>query len=133
MTMEHHAATLLVVDDNVDNADLLRDYLTSRGYHVIVAHSGDEALAQFEQTRPAIVLLDIMMPGRSGWDVCRLMKQHAEHGKSVRVIMVTALKDWDDKQSALQQGADDYITKPIDFEDLSARVERNLAVIGAAR
>ena len=131
--MEHHAATLLVVDDNVDNADLLRDYLTSRGYHVIVAHSGDEALAQFEQTRPAIVLLDIMMPGRSGWDVCRLMKQHAEHGKSVRVIMVTALKDWDDKQSALQQGADDYITKPIDFEDLSARVERNLAVIGAAR
>jgi DNA-binding response OmpR family regulator len=131
--MEHNAATLLVVDDNVDNADLLRDYLTSRGYHVVVAHSGDEALAQFEQTRPAIVLLDIMMPGRSGWDVCRLMKQHAEHGKSVRVIMVTALREWDDKQSALQQGADDYITKPIDFEDLSARVERNLAVIGAAR
>jgi DNA-binding response OmpR family regulator len=131
--MEHNAATLLVVDDNVDNADLLRDYLTARGYHVVVAHSGDEALAQFEQSRPAIVLLDIMMPGRSGWDVCRLMKQHPEHGKSVRVIMVTALKEWDDKQSALQQGADDYITKPIDFEDLSTRVERNLAVIGAAR
>jgi DNA-binding response OmpR family regulator len=132
--MEHNAApTLLVVDDNVDNADLLRDYLTSRGYHVVVAHSGDEALAQFEQTRPALVLLDIMMPGRSGWDVCRLMKQHAEHGKSVRVIMVTALKDWDDKQSALQQGADDYITKPIDFKDLNARVERNLALLGATR
>jgi two-component system, sensor histidine kinase ChiS len=132
--MEHNAATtLLVVDDNVDNADLLRDYLTSRGYHVVVAHGGDEALAQFEQTRPALVLLDIMMPGRSGWDVCRLMKQHAEHGKNVRVIMVTALKEWDDKQSALQQGADDYLTKPIDFKDLNARVERNLALLGAER
>ncbi len=131
--MEHTAVTLLVVDDNVDNADLLRDYLTSRGYHVVVANSGDEALAEFEQTRPALVLLDIMMPGRSGWDVCRLMKQHSEHGKSVRIIMVTALKDWDDKQSALQQGADDYITKPIDFSDLNARVERNLALIGAGR
>jgi DNA-binding response OmpR family regulator len=131
--MEHNAATLLVVDDNVDNADLLRDYLTSRGYRVVVAHSGDEALAQFEQTRPALVLLDIMMPGRSGWDVCRLMKQHAEHGKSVRVVMVTALKDWDDKQSAIQQGADDYLTKPIDFHDLSVHVERNLALVGAAR
>lgn len=130
--MEHNAATLLVVDDNVDNADLLRDYLTSRGYRVVVAHSGDEALDQFEQTRPALVLLDIMMPGRSGWDVCRLMKQHAEHGKSVRVVMVTALKDWDDKQSAIQQGADDYLTKPIDFNDLSVHVERNLALIGAA-
>ena len=131
--MEHNAATLLVVDDNIDNADLLRDYLTSRGYHVVVAHSGDEALAEFEQTRPALVLLDVMMPGRSGWDVCRLMKQHPEHGKSVRVIMVTALRDWNDKQSALQQGADDYLTKPIDFKDLNARVERNLALLGAAR
>jgi DNA-binding response OmpR family regulator len=74
-----------------------------------------------------------MMPGRSGWDVCRLMKQHPEHGRLVRVIMVTALKEWDDKQSALQQGADDYITKPIDFADLDARVQRNLALIGATR
>lgn len=130
--MEHTAATLLVVDDNIDNADLLRDFLTSRGYHVVVSNSGDEALAQFEQTRPALVLLDVMMPGRSGWDVCRLMKA-SEHGKSVRIIMVTALKDWDDKQSALQQGADDYLTKPIDFKDLNARVERNLALIGAGR
>lgn len=131
--MEHNSTTLLVVDDNIDNADLLRDYLAARGFHVVVAHSGDEALAQFEQTRPALVLLDIMMPGRSGWDVCRLMKQHPDHGKSVRVIMVTALKEWDDKQSALQEGADDYLTKPIDFRDLDTRIERNLALLGAAR
>jgi DNA-binding response OmpR family regulator len=131
--MEQTSTTLLVVDDNIDNADLLRDYLSARGYHVAVAHSGDEALAQFDQTRPALVLLDIMMPGRSGWDVCRLMKQHPDHGKSVRVIMVTALREWDDKQSALQEGADDYLTKPIDFKDLDTRIERNLALLGAAR
>ena len=131
--MEHNSTTLLVVDDNIDNADLLRDYLSARGFHVAVAHSGDEALAQFEQTRPALVLLDIMMPGRSVWDVCRLMKQHPDHGKSVRVIMVTALRDWDDKQSAIQEGADDYLTKPIDFRDLDTRIERNLALLDAAR
>jgi DNA-binding response OmpR family regulator len=131
--MEHNSTTLLVVDDNIDNADLLRDYLAARGFHVAVAHSGDEALAQFEQSRPALVLLDIMMPGRSGWDVCRLMKQHPDHGRSVRVIMVTALKEWDDKQSALQEGADDYLTKPIDFRDLDTRIERNLALLDAAR
>ena len=131
--MEHNSTTLLVVDDNIDNADLLRDYLSARGFHVAVAHSGDEALAQFEQIRPALVLLDVMMPGRSGWDVCRLMKQHPDHGKSIRVIMVTALKDWDDKQSALQEGADDYLTKPIDFRDLDTRIERNLALLDATR
>jgi DNA-binding response OmpR family regulator len=130
--MEHTSPTLLVVDDNIDNADLLRDYLAARGFHVVVAHSGDEALAQFEQIRPALVLLDVMMPGRSGWDVCRLMKQHADHGRSVRIIMVTALRDWDDKQSALQEGADDYLTKPIDFRDLDTRIERNLALLDAA-
>jgi DNA-binding response OmpR family regulator len=130
--MEHTSPTLLVVDDNIDNADLLRDYLAARGFHVVVAHSGDEALAQFEQIRPALVLLDVMMPGRSGWDVCRLMKQHPDHGKSVRIIMVTALRDWDDKQSALQEGADDYLTKPIDFRDLDTRIERNLALLDAA-
>jgi DNA-binding response OmpR family regulator len=131
--MEQNSTTVLVVDDNIDNADLLRDYLAARGFHVVVAHSGDEALAQFDQTRPALVLLDVMMPGRSGWDVCRLMKQHPDHGKSIRVIMVTALKEWDDKQSALQEGADDYLTKPIDFRDLDTRIERNLALLDVAR
>ncbi len=71
------------------------------------------------------------MPGRSGWEVCRLMRQHHEHGRAVRIIMLTALADWSDKQSAIQTGADDYVTKPLELADLEARVRRNLAVLTA--
>jgi CheY-like chemotaxis protein len=81
----------------------------------------------FEQTRPALVLLDVMMPGRDGWEVCRLMRQHPALGKRVRIIMVTALDEWDDKRQALQTGADDYVAKPFDLPKLAATVERNAA------
>lgn len=120
--------TILVVDDNHDNTEIVREYLEARGYPVQVAYDGDEALAVFEQTRPALVLLDVMMPGRDGWEVCRIMKQHAEHGKQVRVVMVTALGEWEDKQEALHTGADDYVSKPFDLPQLAATVERNLAM-----
>jgi DNA-binding response OmpR family regulator len=58
------------------------------------------------------------------------MRQHPEHGRNVRIIMLTALSAWDDKQAALQTGADDYITKPLDLHDLVRRVERNMALVG---
>src|SRR5262249_45017164 len=103
---------ILVVDDNRDNAEIIRQYLEIRGYPVTVAHNGDEALALFEKVRPALVLLDVMMPGRDGWEVCRVMKQHPTLGRAVRVIMVTALDEWQDKREALQIGADDYVEKP---------------------
>ena len=89
---------ILVVDDNHDNAEIIRQYLEIRGYPITVAHDGDEALAVYETVRPAVVLLDVMMPGRDGWEVCRIMKQHPVLGKSVRVIMVTALDAWTDKR-----------------------------------
>ncbi|HLB10201.1 MAG TPA: response regulator [Gemmatimonadaceae bacterium] len=123
------APAILVVDDNEDNAEIVRALLESRGYPVIVAHDGDAALALFESARPPLVLLDVLMPGRSGWEVCRLMRQHPEHGRSVRIIMLTALSDWNDKQSAIQTGADDYITKPVNLADLELRVRRNLALV----
>ena len=122
------AQAILVVDDNDDNAEIVRALLESRGFPVIIAHDGDEALALFEAARPSLVLLDVLMPGRSGWEVCRLMRQH-EHGRTVRIIMLTALADWNDKQSAIQTGADDYITKPLDLADLELRVRRNLALV----
>jgi CheY-like chemotaxis protein len=124
------SSAILVVDDNRDNAEIVRELLESRGYVVAVAYGGDEALAAFETVRPALVLLDVMMPGRSGWEVCRVMKQHPEHGRNVRIIMLTALSAWNDKQAALQTGADDYITKPLDLHDLVRRVERNMALVG---
>jgi two-component system cell cycle response regulator len=119
---------ILVVDDNRDNAEIIRQYLEVRGYPITVATSGEEALAVFETVRPALVLLDVMMPGRDGWEVCRIMKQHPELGKTVRVIMVTALNEMEDKQEALQTGADDYVSKPFDLATLAATVQRNLAM-----
>ena len=124
--------TVLVVDDNHDNADIVRQYLEAKGYPVSVAYSGEEALSLFESVRPSIVLLDVMMPGRDGWEVCRLMKQHPSHGRGVRVIMVTALDAWDDKREALQLGADDYVEKPFDLPTLAKTVQRNLAQMRAA-
>src|SRR3954469_20792549 len=119
---------ILVVDDNRDNANIIRQYLEVRGYPITVAHSGEEALALFETVRPAIVLLDVMMPGRDGWEVCRVMKQHPTLGRTVRVIMVTALNEWQDKREALQIGADDYVEKPFDLPTLANTVQRNLAM-----
>ena len=121
--------SILVVDDNNDNTEIIAAYLGVRGYPITVAHSGDEALALFETVRPSLVLLDVMMPGRDGWDVCRLMKQHPVLGRRVRVIMVTALDQWDDKRQAIQTGADDYVTKPFDLPVLAAKVERNAALV----
>lgn len=117
---------ILVVDDNHDNAEIIRQYLEIKGFPISVAHSGDEALSMFETVRPAIVLLDVMMPGRDGWEVCRIMKQHPTLGRSVRVIMVTALDEWQDKREALQIGADDYVEKPFDLPTLASTVQRNL-------
>jgi CheY-like chemotaxis protein len=122
---------ILVVDDNKDNADIIRDYLESRGYPITVAYGGDEALIAFERVHPKLVLLDVMMPGRDGWQVCRYIKQHPTLGESVRVIMVTALDDLMNKRQAIQTGADDFVEKPFDLAKLGAAVERNLAQLSS--
>ena len=119
---------ILIVDDNRDNTEIVQQYLEARGYTTTVAHNGEEALGLFETVKPAVVLLDVMMPGRDGWEVCRIMKQHPELGKAVRVIMVTALNELGDKREALETGADDYVEKPFDLPQLVKTIERNLAM-----
>ena len=123
---------ILVVDDNPDNANIIRDYLESRGYPITVAYNGDDALKAFGEVKPALVLLDVMMPGRDGWQVCREMKQHPTLGKSVRIVMVTALDDWVNKRQALQTGADDFVEKPFELTRLAATVERNVKLLAPA-
>ena len=123
---------ILVVDDNEDNANIIRDYLEARGYPISVAYNGDEAMLLFETVKPAVVLLDVMMPGRDGWQVCREIKS-GPAGKSVRVVMVTALQDWMDKRQALETGADDYVEKPFELAKLVAVVERNIAQLASTR
>jgi CheY-like chemotaxis protein len=120
---------ILVVDDNPDNAHIIRDYLEARGYPITVAYNGDDALKAFEEVKPALVLLDVMMPGRDGWQVCREIKQHPTLGRNVRVVMVTALDDWVNKRQALQTGADDFVEKPFELPKLASTVERNVKLV----
>jgi DNA-binding response OmpR family regulator len=122
---------ILVVDDNPDNAHIIRDYLEARGYPITVAYNGDDALKAFEEVKPALVLLDVMMPGRDGWQVCREIKQHPTLGRNVRVVMVTALDDWVNKRQALQTGADDFVEKPFELSKLVATVERNVNLLAS--
>jgi two-component system response regulator VicR len=120
---------ILVVDDNPDNAHIIRDYLEARGYPITVAYNGDDAIKAFDEVKPSLVLLDVMMPGRDGWQVCREIKQHPTLGRNVRVVMVTALDDWVNKRQALQTGADDFVEKPFELSRLAATVERNVKLL----
>ena len=120
---------ILVVDDDPSALDIVRTYLEAEGYEVALARDGKEALAQMESVRPAIVLLDVMMPGMDGWEVARVIKNHPDYA-DVRVVMLTARSDFTDKQEGLRAGADDYIVKPIRLDELGKSVKRNLAARG---
>jgi DNA-binding response OmpR family regulator len=117
--------TIMVVDDDPNALDIVRTFLESKGYIVATARDGQEALGQMESLRPALVLLDVMMPGMDGWEVARIIKNHPQHG-STRVVMLTARSDFSDKHEGLRAGADDYIVKPIQLRELGERVELNL-------
>jgi DNA-binding response OmpR family regulator len=117
--------TVLVVDDDPNALDIVRTYLESKGYPVATAKDGSEALSLLDSVRPALVLLDVMMPGMDGWEVARVIKNHPTFG-STRVVMLTARSDFADKHEGLRAGADDYIVKPIQLRELGERVELNL-------
>lgn len=119
------AATILVVDDDPSSVEIVQTYLEARGYHVVAARDGEEALARLEDAEPDLILLDIMMPGMDGWEVSRTIKNHPDFS-DVRVVMLTARSDFTDKQEGLRAGADDYVVKPVRLEELERTVERNL-------
>lgn len=118
-----------MVDDNSDNVEILRAFLESRGFTVAEARDGRTALARMEEVRPDLVLLDVMMPGMDGWEVCRVIKQHPQLGDT-KVVMVTAKGGFEDKMEGLRSRADDYVVKPVDFKELMEKVTRNLAARG---
>ena len=119
------SARVLVVDDILPNVKLLEAKLTCEYYEVITATSGQEALDKVESENPDIVLLDIMMPGMDGFEVCKRIKDNPDHAH-IPVVMVTALTDVQDKVRGLEVGADDFLSKPINDIALMARV-RSLA------
>jgi adenylate cyclase len=120
-------AKILVVDDTPQNVKLLADLLTVKGYAVVTAASGAEALARVEADRPDLVLLDVVMPGMSGYEVCRQIRADAATG-ILPVVMVTALDPTVERIKGLDAGADDFLTKPINLPELLARVRSLLRI-----
>ena len=114
-------ARVLVVDDILSNVKLLEAKLTAEYFEVVTAFSGQEALDRMEEHEPDIVLLDVMMPGMDGFEVCRRIKSNPKSAH-VPVVMVTALDQPADRVAGLEAGADDFLTKPVDDAALFARV-----------
>ena len=114
--------TVLVVDDDTALAEMLTIVLNNEGFETVVCGSGDKALAMFREERPDIVLLDLMLPGMDGVDVCKAIR--AESG--VPIVMLTAKNDTVDIVVGLESGADDYIVKPFKPKELVARIRARL-------
>lgn len=118
-----NAPTILVVEDDQAQLEILSFNLSCEGMKVATATRGDEAMRQFELHKPDLVVLDWMLPGLSGLEVCRLMR---EHEKTAPVIIISARVEEDDRVKGLDNGADDYVTKPYSMAELIARIRANL-------
>jgi DNA-binding response OmpR family regulator len=116
---------ILVVDDEPDLLILLEEHLRQEGYDVLTATTGMQAITKAREERPDIILLDVMMPGVSGFDVCNILQDFPETA-DIPVIFLTAVAETKRKVMGLNLGADDYITKPFDLHELAARVQAAL-------
>ncbi|MCK5757596.1 MAG: response regulator transcription factor [Clostridiales bacterium] len=110
---------VLIIDDDKNICELVSLYLLKEGYEVIIAFDGREGLEKFESDHPDIIILDIMMPGMDGWEVCRTIKKKY----TTPILMLSAKGETFDKVLGLELGADDYIVKPFDPKELVARVK----------
>jgi len=123
------AEKILVVDDEVKIVRVVRAYLEKEGYQVVEANDGLEALELARREKPDLVVLDLMLPKLSGWDVCRALRQES----SVPILMLTARDEDTDKIVGLELGADDYLTKPFNPKEMVARVRAILRRVGPQR
>ena len=110
---------IMVVDDDPNIRELVRLYLEKEGFEVTCAERGNEAVKMFRATPPNLMLLDVMLPGMDGWQVCREVRKIS----NIPIIMLTAKDETFDKVLGLELGADDYIVKPFDMKELVARIK----------
>lgn len=118
---------IMVVDDDQDLAEMLGIVLTAEGYEVNLVNRGDEVIAEFESQAPDLVLLDIMLPGLDGVEVCKLIREKS----MVPIVMLTAKGETQDVVAGLEAGADDYMVKPFNPQELVARLKVRLRRSGA--
>jgi len=119
---EYKGIKLLLVDDEPNIVQFLELGLTNEGYEVQTANDGMAAIAMAGQFRPHVVILDVMMPGMNGFEVCRMLKK----SDNTAIIMLTAKDEVDDRVKGLTLGADDYMMKPFSFEELLARIQARI-------
>jgi two-component system, OmpR family, alkaline phosphatase synthesis response regulator PhoP len=121
------ASRILIADDNHQNCELLDAYLSDEGYEMAMAYDGQQTLDKVKEWQPDLILLDIMMPRMSGYEVCHQLKQHETTSK-IPVLMVTALNETGDIEKAVAAGCDDFLTKPVNSLELRTRVRSLLRV-----
>ena len=124
--------TILIVDDMPGNLEVVTSHLERRGYRAVVALSGDEGIERAEYVQPDLILLDVMMPGIDGFEICRRLKS-SERTLAIPVIFMTALTDTTDKLAGFAAGAVDYVTKPLNGAEVLARIESHLALYALRR
>lgn len=120
---------IFLVDDNPDNLRLLANMLKKAGYEVRPANTGEMAISAIQAKLPALVLLDIMMPGMNGFQVCKKLKSNPET-KDIPIIFISAMDDLEEKVTAFNMGCVDYITKPFHEEEVLARIKTHLKIEG---
>ncbi|WP_338362529.1 response regulator [uncultured Pseudoalteromonas sp.] len=120
---------ILIVEDEIKLANLMRDFLTSHHYQTHLIHHGDEVLSWLESNRPCVILLDIMLPGQSGIELCKAIRKLS----NVPIIMVSAKVEEIDRLLGLELGADDYICKPFSYAELVARVKAILRRVNTTK
>jgi len=118
---------VLIADDNIQNCELLDAYLSDEPYEIAFAYDGQETLQKVDEFQPDLILLDIMMPKLSGYEVCKQLRQ-SEANRSIPILMVTALNEMGDIEKAVHAGADDFLTKPVNRLELLTRVRSLLRV-----
>jgi CheY-like chemotaxis protein len=124
---EIRKSTILIADDTEQNVELIQAYLDELGCHIVTAFDGQETLDRVAETKPDLILLDIMMPKLSGFEVCRKLKADPAT-RDIPICMVTALTEEGDIERAVEAGTDDFLSKPINKWELLTRVRSLLRV-----
>ncbi len=131
MDQEQRKPRILIADDNEANVELLEAYLSGLGHDIEIAIDGQDTLDKVDSFQPDLILLDIMMPKLSGFEVCQKLKEDSRTSR-IMILMVTALNELGDIERAVEAGTDDFLSKPVNKVELVKRVENMLMLRGVS-